>query len=200
MIACIVPTIRDTEQFEDAWEGLFSTHNVELIIVRDGDNPALYHKDKTFSVKDIMGENSDLIYNFNDGVRNLGFAYVAKYLPHIKYILTLDDDVLPLDDPILAHLMALNSSVPVSWISTMLDDYPRGFPYKIRGEAEVVLSHGVWEGVKDWDAPNQLVRGNPEAMFYRGPIPKGIFYPMCGMNIMFKKKMLPYMYYAPMGK
>jgi reversibly glycosylated polypeptide/UDP-arabinopyranose mutase len=32
-----------------------------------------------------------------------------------------------------------------------------------------------------------------------GPIPKGVFYPMCGMNIAFKRKMLPYMYFAPMG-
>jgi reversibly glycosylated polypeptide/UDP-arabinopyranose mutase len=53
--------------------------------------------------------------------------------------------------------------------------------------------------VKDWDAPTQLVRGNPDCTFYKGPIPKGVLYPMCIMNVAFKMKMLPYMYQAPMG-
>ncbi len=77
--------------------------------------------------------------------------------------------------------------------------FPRGVPYNVRSEAEVVLSHGIWHGVKDWDAPTQLVLGNRDVTFYKGAIPKDVLYPMCGMNIAFKAKMLPYMYYAPMG-
>jgi reversibly glycosylated polypeptide/UDP-arabinopyranose mutase len=62
-----------------------------------------------------------------------------------------------------------------------------------------VLSHGVWEGVADWDAPTQLVLGARPVTFYRGPIPKGVYYPMCGMNLAFARKLLPWMYFAPMG-
>lgn len=206
-IVVVVPTIRPEsfERFKDAWRDLFLKHSVDLLSVWDGDNPHLeresYYADDPYfgwSVEDIMGGDANLIYNKNDGCRNLGFWYVAKFLPDVKYIITLDDDVLPVGDTIQDHIDALNMRVPVSWITTG-DKYTRGFPYCVREEAEVVLSHGVWNGVKDWDAPTQLVMGNPDMNFYKGSIPKGVYYPMCGMNIAFKRKLLPYMYYAPMG-
>ena len=144
-----------------------------------------------------MGKYSEAIVNFNGGVRNLGFAYVAKFMPEIDVIITFDDDVRPIGDPIQDHLDILNKRVPVSWISTA-SEYMRGFPYKIRDEAEVVLSHGVWENVADWDAPTQLVLGSHRKVdFYKGIIPKGIYFPMCIMNVAFKRKMLPFMYQAP---
>ena len=200
-LAVVVPTIRPEryKEFLRAWQKLFSGYDVDLITVWDGNRPYLTHNNKKYSLKKIMGEDQDLIYNKNDGVRNLGFAYIAKALPQVDTIITLDDDVKPIGDPLGAHLMALKRPKPVSWLSTLLDDYPRGFPYGVRKEAEVVLSHGVWYGVADWDAPTQLVRGNPSVRFYTGPIPKGVYFPMCGMNLAFKRKLLPYVYYAPMG-
>lgn len=208
-IAVVVPTIRPDsyKTFLKAWEEQFKTHNITLITVHDGENPTVgvcedqepIEFAENDSVKTIMGEYSDLIYNLNDGVRNLGFAWVAKYMPEIEVIITLDDDVKPYGDTIQDHLDALDTKVPVSWMATTRWEYTRGFPYGVREEAEVVLSHGVWEGVKDWDAPTQLVKGNPDVIFYRGTIPKGVFYPMCIMNVAFKRKMLPYMYQAPMG-
>jgi reversibly glycosylated polypeptide/UDP-arabinopyranose mutase len=200
-IAVVVPTIREKSlrEFVKSWELLFSKHDVTLLVVHDGDNPYLEYKGESHYSPEILGKDIDLLYNKNDGVRNLGFAFIAKYLPKINTIITLDDDVTPINDPIEAHLMALKSPKPVSWLSTIIDEYPRGFPYGIREEAEVVLSHGVWEGVADWDAPSQLVNGNHPVEFYRGPIPKGVYFPLCGMNIAFKRKLLPYVYYAPMG-
>ncbi len=199
-IAVVVPTIRPASyrEFIQEWGELFEKHNIELLTVWDGDDPVVMYKSHGYLVKDIMGDNEDLIYNKNDGVRNLGFALIAKQFPHIETIITLDDDVKPFGDTIQDHLNALNSHVSTGWISTA-SEYTRGFPYGVRNEAEVVLSHGVWEGVKDWDAPTQLVRGNPDVTFYKGAIPKNIFYPMCAMNLAFKRKMLPYMYQAPMG-
>ena len=200
-VAVVVPTIRESclASFKDAWWGLFMEHDVDFIVIHDGDKPVLEHNGDLYSVKDIMGKDSNLIYNKNDGVRNLGFAYIARFLPDVEYIITLDDDVKPVGDTIQDHIDTLNKKVSTSWISTTLDEYPRGFPYGAREEAKVVLSHGIWEGVKDWDAPTQLVKGNPATGFYKGPIPKGVFYPMCGMNIAFTRRMLPFMYYAPMG-
>jgi reversibly glycosylated polypeptide/UDP-arabinopyranose mutase len=205
-IAVVVPSIRpeSMKTFMKAWQPLFDKHGVELVVVKDGETPIVQTFDDVVygsadaDASEIMGEYASCLTNFNAGIRNLGFAYVAKYLPRVKMIITLDDDEVPIGDPIQDHIDVLSRRVPVSWISTAVDDYTRGFPYGIREEAEVVLSHGVWEGVADWDAPTQLVRGSHyPAEFYKGPIPKGIFYPMCSMNLAFKVCMLPYIFHAP---
>lgn len=196
MIAVIVPTIRPESMrtFMEAWQPLFDKHKVRLIIVNDGEVPTI---DGGFSPINLMGSYANAITNFNGGVRNLGFAYVAKCLPDVEYIITLDDDEIPIGDPIQDHVDALNMRVPISWMSTA-SEYMRGFPYGVREEAEVVLSHGIWEGVADWDAPTQLVKGSHrEVTFPKMPIPKGIYFPMCIMNVAFKRKMLPWMFQAP---
>jgi hypothetical protein len=196
MIALVIPSIRPEsyEKFFRAWHELIEKHEAILVKVEDGKNPTVCGK----SVKEVMGKYSDTIYNFNDGVRNLGFAYVKRFHPEIDMIITLDDDVEPSGDTILDHCTALQRFVSTSWLSTA-SEYTRGFPYGVRNESEVVLSHGVWEGVADWDAPTQLIRGNPPLTFYQGVIPKGVLYPMCSMNVAFKVKILPYLYQAPMG-
>lgn len=197
-IAIVVPTVDYRAdifaKFMKAWQPLFDKHDVLFFKVLDGERPSVGEN----SIEDIMGKYGDCLTNFNAGIRNLGFALIAKHYRHVEYIITLDDDESPIGDPIQDHLDALNRRVPVSWISTMVDDYSRGFPYGIREEAEVVLSHGVWEGVADWDAPTQLVKGSHRVVeFYRGPIPKGIYFPVCAMNMAFKRCMLPYIYQAP---
>ena len=201
-VAVVTPTIREEclATFWDAWKNLFKKHEVIFLEVHDGDRPYLKWGAEITEPKDIMGKDSDLIFNKNDGVRNLGFAYISKYLPEVDTIITLDDDTLPKDgqDPIQLHLDALNERFPLGWMSTA-SDYVRGMPYWNREQSECVVSHGVWEGVMDWDAPTQLVKGNRQLEFYKGVIPKGVCFPFCGMNIAFKRKMLPYMYYAPMG-
>ncbi len=201
MIAITVPTVAGREEtfagFMEAWAPLFEKHNVELVIVYDGEQPFVRHNGVDWSAKTIMGKYSEALSNFNGGIRNLGLAYIAKYLP-AEIVMTLDDDTRPVGDTLQDHLNALDKRVPTSWLSTAVDEYMRGFPYGIRDEAEVVLSHGVWDNVADWDAPTQLVLGSKRHVdFYRGPIPKGIYYPMCAMNIAFKRKMLPHMFQAP---
>ena len=199
MIAVVVPTVRPKQykEFLQNWKDQFNRHKVTLITVWDGDKPRLEVDGREVSYPNSLLE---LVYNKNDGVRNLGFWYIAKHLPDIEFILTLDDDVRPLGDTIGNHIKALDQKVCVSWFSHA-SEYMRGFPYNIREESEVVLSHGVWEGVKDWDAPTQLIKNDVCRFvnFYSGAIPRGVNYTMCGMNIAFKRKLLPYMYFAPMG-
>jgi hypothetical protein len=230
MIAVIVPTIRpeQIEKFREDWRQVFHYHDVVLIEVHDGDQPSVqtyfynqrkfeFPPDKGPVTSDIPEEWAELIYNRTDAVRNFGFLYALQNVPKLMTILTLDDDVFPDPnspyDPIQQHLDALyahyvrkgervftqNRYVPISWFSTA-SEYMRGFPYGIRREAEVWVSHGVWEGVHDYDGPTQLVNGIKPATFYKGPIPKGCLSPICGMNLAFKKEALPYVYFAPMGK
>lgn len=147
------------------------------------------------------------------------------------YILTLDDDVHPPagSDPIQEHLDVLQRRVPISWMNTAIDypaylnhlglevktctedgpvPYLRGFPYGIRDEAPVMVSHGVWVNVPDFDGRTQLELTNngrnPERLpyslpYFRGPVPKGCYFPFCGMNVMVRREALPYLYFAPMG-
>jgi hypothetical protein len=193
-IAVVVPTIREEKlkEFLNAWDPLFKKHRVNLYVVKDGENPTCNGQ----TINEIMGEYSDLIYNFNDGVRNLGFA--KAYKDGAEIIISLDDDVLPEGDTIQDHLDILNTKQPLSYINSVDDIYMRGFPYWAREEAEVVFSHGLWRGVYDFDASTQLVLGTPQPNHRKMPIPKGVLMPVCVMNVAIKRKVLPYYYQAPM--
>lgn len=199
-IAIVVPTVDYRKEifdiFMEAWQPLFILHQVEFVKVMDGDEPKVEHSRGEYSVKEVMGKYGSCLTNKNGGIRNLGFAYVAKYLPDVEYIITLDDDEAPVGDPIQDHVNALNMRVPISWMSTA-SEYMRGFPYGVREEAQVVLSHGVWEGVADWDAVTQLALGNRPVTFPKMPIPKGVLFPCCAMNIAFRRELLPYIFQAP---
>lgn len=201
-IAVVVPSHRQelTDSFLKAWQPLFDKHNVEFILVDDsGDEPKVIHNG--FAVEDSTMWKTGLISNKCAGVRQLGFLYVEKILPSVKYVITLDTDVSPIGDPIQDHIDALNMRVPISWISTGMGTYFRGFPYQVREEAPVLLSHGIWTGVPDYDAPTQLLTPKDfKPTYYKGAIPKGIFAPICGMNLAFRREALPYVYFAPVGQ
>ena len=210
-IAVVVPTIRMKESmpaFLEAWQPLFDKHNVILIVIEDGENPRLtcteHYQDNGIHITETTRADLDtenLVSNFCAGVRQLGFLYVAKCLPEVEYIFTTDDDCFPIGDPIQDHIDQLNRRVPISWLSTAQNAFMRGFSYGVREEAQVQLSHGVWASVPDYDAPTQLLTPKdfkPE--YYKGVIPKGIYAPICGMNIMFRKEALPYIYFAPVGQ
>jgi hypothetical protein len=198
-IAVIIPTIRPERKqwMEEQWGELFKLHNCAVYWVHDGENPVVYKNETAFS---IPQEHRELFFNFNDGIRNLGFYYAKKDINPDVYV-TLDDDVRPMgNDPIQEHLDALNMQVPISWFSsTMQPYYMRGFPYGIRKEAQVMVSHGVWRGVPDLDAITQLTQPDIQPEFYRGPVPKGVLMPVCGMNLAWKKEVAQWVYFAPMG-
>jgi hypothetical protein len=200
MIAVCVPTWRPElykKTFIPAWKELFDKHDVKLLTTIDAEKAGDIVLDGVGTCADIMGKNTDLIYPRNAGHKLIAFYYIAKHLPEVEYIICLDDDVVPIGDTIQDHISTLNRRVPISWMS-IANLYTRGMPYGIRDEAEVVLSHGVWDGVPDIDAPTQLLMGDKPSVEYRHmPIPKGVFYPMSEMNIAFKRKLLPYMYFAP---
>lgn len=213
MIAVVVPTMESRqevyENFLEAWDLLFKKYRIILVTVYDGEEPtavitsyinysnSIGHKDP-ITLGDLPKKDRELIYNKNDGVRNLGFYIISKALKYVDKIITLDDDTLPLGDTIQDHLDTLEKNVSISWIKSC-SEYTRGFPYAVREEAPVMISHGLWKGVADWDAPSQLVNGNPDIKISRYPVPKGIYMPFCGMNVAFRREALPYMYYAPMG-
>ena len=216
-IAVIVPTIRPelfATVFIPAWKDLFRKHKVHVFAVVDGENIHVKHKSyeewNGFDVKISMGEKLydvfsdeelEPIYNFTDGCRNLGFYMAKKYYDPDIYI-SLDDDVLPIEgtDPIQEHIDALNMTAQLDWQNTSTTHRMRGLPYNLP-QYPVWLSHGVWKGVPDLDAIQQLQY--PEMKDVDCPaakIPRGVYFPLCAMNFAFRKELLPWAYQAPMGR
>ncbi len=214
-IAVVVPTIRPEswELFFSKWIDLFKKHNVSLYKVDDsGTQPICYrgidtgvHNSFVFAECGLLAPDYERqpqqpwIFNKTDGCRNLGF-YWAEKLGKPDIIISLDDDVYPVGDPIQDHINALSMTVSPTWISTAQDWRVRGIP--VGGEKwPVMLSHGVWNGVPDFDAPTQFL--NPDVKdiaFNKTNIPKGALFPLCAMNFAFRRELMPYVYQAPMGK
>jgi hypothetical protein len=211
-IGVVVPTIREQcwRDFIAAWQPLFQKHNVILCKVEDGDEPVATVIDfgsgvfgsECHTPSRVLGTDMDLIVNKSPACRMLGFATLRKlYGDDISVYMTFDDDTRPVkefgDDPIQAHVDQLARKVPTSWVPTAIP-YMRGFPYRHREESEVHVSHGVWLGVPDLDAPTQLVMGErPDVTYLKGVIPKWTLAPLCGMNIAISAKAMPYAYWAP---
>jgi len=181
---------------------------------------------------DFYRHVGSLVCRHTRAVCNLGFLLAAR-MKNVEYILTLDDDVAPLPgtDPIQDHLDALNMRVSTSWMNTAMPGYTqriqvgpgplatrqsvphhnhdellylRGVPYTVREESPVMVSHGVWVGVPDFDGQTQLALSAKgplpyELPYYRGPVPAGVYLPFCGMSVMVRREVLPYFYFAPMG-
>lgn len=233
-IAVIVPTIREQHfsDFIDAWFDIFQKHDVDVFKVADGDDPSVYRVRASLCTDERVLKSglsstpalkrselkptvADLFSDHNPACRNLGF-YAAGSRP-VKYdaFITFDDDCLPhrfedggVFDAIEHHLGALNRRWPLSWMSsTNCEAFMRGMPYSIRGESEAVVSHGLWTGVPDFDAPTELLHRSEQTQnvaadiypenWYAGPIPRGVFYPHCGMNVAFKREVLPWYYHCP---
>jgi len=200
MLVVVTPTIKSRQpvydEFVRSWAELFKKHNVLFVTVWDGDNQHIEDSNGVeMTTEQIMGKDSDLIAVRDGSCKNLGLVYAMKYTDCTE-VLLLDDDVRPIGDTIQDHLDILRQTVATSWLSTA-SEYMRGFPYGIRNEATVGLSHGVWEGVPDFDAPTQLVKGVHDVYFPKVIVPKGVLFPMCGMNVAVTREAMPYLYFAP---
>lgn len=207
--AIVVPTIREKliVSFVQAWKDAFSNH---LVIVIE-DNP-----ERTFDVSlpnvqhycwlDIdkeLGRDSWIIPRRTDCVRSYG--YFKAFTAGVDLIVTLDDDCYPLGDRFIErHYEKLSQpGNEDAWVSTGQGLLPRGVPYQVRQRgSECLINHGLWSNVPDLDAVTQLLNGRLSQQFnpIEQVIPRGKFYPMCGMNLAFQPKIIPAMYFLLMGK
>jgi hypothetical protein len=170
------------------------------------------HHGRHYSWEDIetdLKEKSWIVPRRSDTVRSYGYwlAWDLKF----DYALTLDDDCYPptaerdgYEYPtarvfLEEHLRALRGRE--KWFNSLPKVRPRGVPYKDRGELEgVVVNHGLWTNVLDYDAPAQLVDPQPEELpFDSRLVPRDMYFPMCGMNVMWRTDVTPLMYHLLMG-
>lgn len=200
-IICVVPTCRPERfaEFRRSWTGLFERHGVRLVSVHDGDRPEVTVFDRgdpntvvaTAAADRVVPDDlRDCFCRYTDSVRNYGFVYAARNLD-FDFVLTLDDDVAPppAKDPIAEHLSVMLKRCSTTWLNTAQGTNPdnipyvRGFPYSVRDEAVVHLSHGVWVGVPDFDARTQLAYGGGCDIVYEkvaGTPGRDVPCPKCG--------------------
>ncbi|MCA8974113.1 MAG: hypothetical protein KDC98_05295, partial [Planctomycetes bacterium] len=136
------------------------------------------------------------------------FGYWEGWRRRPDMIVTLDDDCMPPASGALgfldAHWRRLEQGGEhEAWVSTTGGTIPRGVPYHARARlARCVINHGLWTNVIDYDAITQLaqVRVPTAVDFPDQTIPRGSFYPMCGMNLAFRPEIAPAMYFMLMGR
>jgi hypothetical protein len=212
-IAVVVPTIREKciQDFLSAWREEFS--DAHILVVEDNPTRTFdlsgYRNVTHFSWEDIdrdLGKDSWIIPRRTDCVRSYG--YFKAYQEQPDMIVTLDDDCYPTEDGgkgfLARHWERLNESGnSEAWRETGKGVVTRGVPYFNRTRKwRVMINHGLWNRIPDFDAPTQLVqtRYPREFQFENQTIPVGMYFPMCGMNVAFRPEVVPALYFMLMGK
>lgn len=207
MNVLVVPTIREQciLEFLNSWDGA----DWHVVIVQDTPEPfSLFggglYSHQQYCWKDIdqeLKENGWIISRHDTAIKSYGFW--KAYQMGADYIFVMDDDCLPIgpvDQHIKRHLENLNGVA--RWTPSVPGQRTRGLPYKNQGNLQnVVLSVGLWEGVPDFDSVYTL-GANPsgiELPQHDRIIPQGQYFPMCGMNLCFKREITPLMYFPLMG-
>lgn len=154
-----------------------------------------------------LGEVSWVIPRYTSGIKSYGI--LKAWQNGAGMIACLDDDCFP-DTPryIERHWENLKRNVHPDWHSTLdvpPNRYPRGFPYEIRGKFRTVgISHGLWSNIPDYDAVTASRYGKDRTALYDPPrvevVPVDNFFPMCGMNVAFRREIAPVMYFGLQGK
>lgn len=219
-VGIVVPTVRASsiQRFFKLWEREFLSYpNIRIFVVEDNPHQsftisfrgAIEH----FSWNDIdrdLGAESWIIPRRTDCIRSYG--YFKAYQAGVDVLITLDDDCYPIKKSpylIRAFLENLERRVSTAWFNTlsgrMIDHsgyYPRGFPYHGR-DAEVVLCHGLWDSIPDFDGTTQLQYPSVKMRAARTeaqPVPRGVLFPMCGMNVAIRRAVIPAFYFLLMGE
>lgn len=229
-VAIIVPTIRENSltDFLKRWEKELTiaskSFDISLYIVEDNpestfkiSSKSLPYKLKHLSWKDIdqsLGKTSWIIPRRTDAVRSFG-VYLA-YQDNNEFFITLDDDCYPayndLNKPgyfVQSHVTAFTqfTSHETAWVNTIKKYKPRGLPYGNmsvdRTIRNVAVSHGLWINVPDFDAITALTTEKKSGFsdhIQDIVIPEGKFFPMCSMNLAWKRDITPLMYFLLMGQ
>lgn len=217
-------------RFLSEWNSIDLFHSVDLMLMEDNPEKTFQpnaldqntdpQEQFLFSLvkyhycwKDIeadLGEDSWIIPRRSDTVRS--FAYWKAWKLGYKYILTLDDDCYPprKDEDGLQYDSAASFvethrkylTRRSRWFNTLNSVKPRGIPfYNVGTNETTIVNHGLWTNVLDYDAPTQLVAPTKEEFsFDNSVVPSGWYFPMCGMNVMWKAEATVLMYHLLMGQ
>lgn len=214
-IGLVIPSIRENKlkEFFQKWN--IKSEDIFVYVVEDnpeksfdledvGDNFYIQHYSWK-EIKDELGENAWIISQKSDAIRSFGFY--RAYKDDCSEIITLDDDCFPNKEEYESFTGFLNGHLEkliepgLKWVWTTKDIKARGVPFYNLGNKEVVINMGFWRNVADFDAPTQLIHGAIEVEpNILDPVPVGQYFPMSGMNLSFKREIVPMMYFPLMGQ
>lgn len=212
----VIPTIREEsiKRFIKEWKNSFVSNKIldkTLYLVEDNpektfklriDSSISYAHFSWKDIKNYLKSNSWIIPRRSDAVRS--FGYLMAYKDGCDYIITLDDDCYPLPqkvkDPeylINQHLQRLKEGTIIKenmWFNTIKKYRPRGIPYsnfetRVKYK-NIIINHGLWVNVPDFDAITSFNLEKGEGYFdhlKNCVIPQNKFFPMCGMNLSWKR-------------
>jgi hypothetical protein len=207
MNVLVIPTNRPDrlDEFLDAWRPWPWD---KIVVVEDApDVSRTVESDQVLycSWRDIDSTLPEpgIISRRDSGIRAYGFW--RAWVLGADYIFTLDDDCFPVgEDYLQQHLQNLEGT-PV-WHSSVRHLRVRGLPYVNTGTLRnVVLSMGLWVGHPDIDAVQSLAHSSRslDAVIDRGLsswlMPSEQYFPLCGMNLAFRRDVTCLMYFPPMG-
>ncbi|OGY18913.1 MAG: hypothetical protein A2900_01255 [Candidatus Chisholmbacteria bacterium RIFCSPLOWO2_01_FULL_50_28] len=210
-IFLVIPTIRSLDflkewdvEFKDCQIVIVEDHEKKEISIPSIPSQTIHHFSWT-DIENDFGEKGWIFPRKNAGIRSYGFWKAFEMGADV--IVTMDDDCYPTGtDFVQTHLENLSFKAPGDWFPTYPDPkfmFTRGFPYKMRNQMPVVVSHGLWSGVVDLDAKT-LVKfpklNLPPYPPIRQFVPQRFYFPMCSMNLAFKRKATPLMYFPLMGE
>lgn len=195
-------------EFIYKWEKEFLSHNVIVYLNEDHEHkefklPKSKVQINHFSYEDHkkdLGKNSWIISRKTSAGKSYGF--LKAYDDNADIIISFDHDCFP-DQPhsIKKHLDALEKKVTLRWVPS-INVPTRGYPYRIRAKSPVVLNHGVWSHIPDFDGPQMLQFPDlrfPPVTHDFSVIPFHNYFPLCGMNFAFVRNITVLNYFLLMG-
>lgn len=206
----VVPTIREQHAlaFLERWE--HELDGATIILVEDRPEPTFYtgsHRVRHVAWCDIdadLGDAAWIVPRGSGCVRSYG-CYLAGR-SDAEMVVALDDDCYPDEGHpgfLRRHWERLQHAEAGAWMSTLDGGVqPRGVPYHAATRSgPAVLNHGLWTNIPDFDAPTQLLssRVQLDVSFSDVTVPRGTYFPMCSMNLAWRREFTPAMYFLLMG-
>jgi reversibly glycosylated polypeptide/UDP-arabinopyranose mutase len=205
MKVVVVPTNREEiKDFLDDWGPVKDWD--EIIVVED--NPTktldlgLEHHYSWQEIQDDLQKDSWIISRRDSAIRCYGF--LVAYRLGATYTFSLDDDCRHLQGKWCAdHVSRLDYTD--CWVESVLGQRTRGMPYENLGDLEnVMFNMGLWTGIPDFDSIQSLSEKNQNTEFQPPEcdriIPRGQYFPFCGMNFAFNSEATPLCYFPLMGE
>lgn len=205
-VAIIVPTIREKEinLFLEKWD--FPDYCKVYIIEDNPEKKFKLSKNVHFhgSWQDFEEMEDSWIFSKKCGGGIRSYAFYRGWKDGCDYFCSLDDDCLPDcngEKFIEEHIKQLETNNG-KWLHTTENIRARGIPYINTGkENETLINMGFWKKNADFDAPTQLLHGSIEVLQKKwSPVPSGYYFPLCGMNISFKREVISLMFQPLMGE
>lgn len=208
-VACVVPSCRrdSLDQFLEAW---YPFPWNRTYIVWDGrERPDLGKNVVILNWQDMQAVEEkvrqSLFSRRDSAIRCFGFVRAVR--DGADVVVTIDDDCRP--EPGMARMFVEQHLINLRRVPAFTSSIPgmpvRGMPRRmVEREMKVGVSMGLWANHADMDSLHSILSTPGTQPGFQPP--RGVrlmsseqLFPLCGMNLAFRKELLPAMYFPKMG-